>query len=760
MMRRSLCLVGLIALITSSCQGAPQAQPEGGGAREAKTFFVTKAADLQKALDDAQLGDTIELTAGQTYSGNFVFKAKAGTSTDFITVRTSAIDQLPANRRVTPELAPRMATISTPNTDPALLFAQNARQWRLIGLEVTCAQGIYVFDLIRAGEMEATSAAAQPSNIELDRLYVHPHTEKGSKRGLFLNTNALKLTNSHVSDVKSNFQDAMAVAVCNGPGPYELTNNFLEGSGYGIIFGGCPNGIPEVAPSDIIFRRNHIYKPLTWQKERWIVKNLFEVKMGRRMRIEGNVFENNWAGGQNGFGILLTVRADGKDRQGQPFGVIEDITFTNNLMINMAQGINILGRDELPVGLRGQTSKVTIRNNLFVKVPGRLFQITKSPKDVVMEKNTAIGHETIIASENETTGFVMRDNILSLGTYGIIGSGLGAGVRTLTANFPGSVVEFNGFVGERGADSHPRGNTYVKDADTVQFVNPAENDYRLQANSPLRGKGQNNLDPGVDMDQLQAAINGVATLSKAPKIAAALNSVDGSTRVSPGGLVVLFGEALASCTKQQETAPLPVTLCDTKVVIDQQSAPLLYVSPNQVVAQVPSSIIPGRNLSIRVVTPGWESQEYVIQSPEVGAVSPAIGTYRVQDSPVEWAFLRHEDGTWNGPLGNGAALRPGAKAALVVSGLGKTTPRIPDGYTPGPDSIPDSPVELYINDTFQTIESVKALLQSISLFEIRFTLSELTSIGALEDNWVWINTQGIESLRRRVQLTTEPMPAL
>ena len=758
MIPRSLCLVWAIALLAPSCQGAPQVQTEAGGTRAAKTFSVAKASELQQALDDAQFGDTVELTAGVTYTGNFVLRAKSGTSTEFITVRTSAIDQLPAEKRVIPEWAPHMAKIVTPSSEAAFVFAPNARQWRLVGLEVTCVQGAYVYDIIRIGEVEAESEAGQPRNIELDRLYVHPHTEKGSKRGIFFNSNAAKLTNSHVSDFKSSFQDSMAIAVCNGPGPFEFTNNFFEASSIGVLFGGCQNGIPEVVPSDVIFRRNHVYKQMAWQKEGWIIKNLFEVKMGRRMRIEGNVFENNWSSGQSGFGVLFTVRADGKDKRGQPFGVIEDVTFTNNLMVNMAQGINILGRDDLPVGLRGQVSKIALRNNLFLKVPGRLLQCLQFPKDVVVEKNTAVGHDMIMSSENETTGFVMRDNIFSLGTYGIFASGLGSGVRALTANFPGSIVRFNGFIGEIGVDSHPPGNTYIKDVNTARFVNPGQNDYRLQANSPLRGKGENGRDPGVDMDQLQAAINGVARIQTAPKITAVLNSVDGSTRISPGGLIAVFGESLAACVKQQETVPLPAVLCDSTVLIDQKPAPLLYASPTQIVAQVHSSVVPGRNLSLKVVTPGWESEEYVVQSPEVGAVSPAIGTYRVRDSPVEWAILSHGDGTWNGPLGGGNPLRPGTPAVLIVSGLGKTVPPVPDGNVPLPNSVPVYPVELYINDTFQTIEGVKALLNSISLFEVRFALSDLTSIGGLEENWIWINTQGIESSRRRMQLSANPPP--
>lgn len=738
-----------------SCQAMPpQAKTAGAGQpRAARTVSVTRAGDLQPALGAAQPGDTIELIAGVTYTGNFRLPAKAGNSTAFITIQSSAVDKLPVGVRVIPQWADRMPKLVTANADPLLVAQQGSHHWRIVGLEMTTGQGVYAYDVIRVGDMEATSAAAQPRDIEFDRIYLHAHSEAGSKRGIFFNSNAVKLTNSHISGFKSLFQDAMAVAVCNGPGPYEISNNFLEGAGYSIIFGGCPNGIIGVVPSDITFTRNHVFKPISWQQEKWIVKNIFEVKMGRRMKIEGNVFENNWTSSQSGFGILFTVRADGIDAQGKNFSLIEDINFSNNMIINSTNGINILGQDDYRAN-SGQGRRMTFRNNLFLRVTGKLFQILQGPADVLIEKNTSVSqtYATII-SENVTTGFVMRDNIFALGEYGIFGSGLGSGTGVLTRNFPGSIVRANVFLGE-GQEYYPTGNTYLKKLDDARFVNAAQEDFRLQANSPLRGKGYNGGDPGVDMDVLLAATNGVSNIRKPPKITAAVNATDYSSRVTPGGLIAIFGYSLAECVITQQTAPLPTTLCDTTVTIDGKPAGLLYISPDQIRTQIPATAVANRNIEIRIASRGWETEPFVIQSPDVKEAAPAVMSYGVTGSDVIWAIMKQADNLWNGPLGGGLPLRPGEKGTLLVSGLGRTTPRIPDGYVPppAPPAIPDSPIELYINDIFQPIESVSAMLNTIGLFEIQFLLNTATPIGDLAENWIWINTQNLESIRRRVQL--------
>ena len=46
-------------------------------------------------------------------------------------------------------------------------------------------------------------------------------------------------------------------------------------------------------PTDITIRGNHLFKRLTWRGAGVGVKNLLELKTGRRVRIENNLLEFN-----------------------------------------------------------------------------------------------------------------------------------------------------------------------------------------------------------------------------------------------------------------------------------------------------------------------------------------------------------------------------------------------------------------------------------------------------------------------------------
>jgi hypothetical protein len=75
---------------------------------------------------------------------------------------------------------------------------------------------------------------------------------------------------------------------------YKIVNNFLESSGENIMFGG---GASADTAGDIEIRRNHLYKPMSWNPGsstfagvHWIVKNHLELKNATRVLIEGNVW--------------------------------------------------------------------------------------------------------------------------------------------------------------------------------------------------------------------------------------------------------------------------------------------------------------------------------------------------------------------------------------------------------------------------------------------------------------------------------------
>lgn len=424
-----------------------------------------QVTDLQTALDQAAPGDVLLLQPGGTYRGNFKIPAKVDGPP--ITIRT---DAPLSESRIAPGTA--LARIVSPNTAPALEFLPNADNYRIVGVEITVDSGIYSNDVIRVGSLAATRIEDQPDNIEFDRIYVHGDPVVGSKRGVMLSTNRVTIRRSYMSDFKAKGQDAMAIAVCNALGPVDVSDSYLEASGYPIIFGGCNNRIPEIVPSGA-FTGNLVSRPVSWQAEGWTVKNLFEVKLGRGIRIDGNVFENNWASAQVGFAILMEAVPNGLNPDGTRFAVADDITFRNNIVRNSPHGLNL-----------GSTNGLQVENNLFVGVTGRLFQMLGTMQGVQFRFNTALDVENtalVSGSTAQINGFVLRGNILNLGRYGIKGSGVGTGNATLTAHYPGSVVDSNVFIGGRSS-LYPEGNHFVATVEELGL-----SDYALPDGSPFKG---------------------------------------------------------------------------------------------------------------------------------------------------------------------------------------------------------------------------------------------------------------------------------
>ncbi len=67
-----------------------------------------------------------------------------------------------------------------------------------------------------------------------------------------------------------------------------------------------------------------------------------------------------------------------------------------------------------------------------------------------------------------------------------------------------------------------------------------------------------------------------------------------SPSIAPGGLVTIFGTALASTTAQAAAFPLPTNLGGTEVVVNGRRAALLFVSPGQINLQAPPETFNGR----------------------------------------------------------------------------------------------------------------------------------------------------------------------
>jgi len=267
----SVCVVFLISFV---------AVPQVSAATLTVCASGCAYSDFQLALNAAQPGDTILLRAGETFVGNFVLPAKSGSNTAPILIRSDAADTaLPAAgvRLVPPGFAGtnvalnRLARLKGVGggykTTPVLQTAPYAHNYRLQFLDIDGVAQEGWGTLVEWGNNSSaqTSIEVIPYGIVLDRVYVHGHPAKGQKRCIALNGASLEVLNSFVSACAAVEIDAQAIAGFNGPGPFKISNNYLEGSTENILFGGADPRISNLIPSDIEITRNFFTKPVGWR---------------------------------------------------------------------------------------------------------------------------------------------------------------------------------------------------------------------------------------------------------------------------------------------------------------------------------------------------------------------------------------------------------------------------------------------------------------------------------------------------------------
>ena len=525
-------VAALLTGVVSGAPGSPAILPERPRqfvdttlvAPSGQTIAVSAGGNLRAALQRARPGDVITLEAGATFTGPFVLPDKPGSG--WITVRTSAPDSSlpPPGARINPSYGPVLPKIVVGSgVGGAIQTARAAHHFRFIGIEFASLPGAFVYSLIDLGAREATPAEL-PSHIIFDRCYIHGDSRVGGRRGVAMNSASTAVIDSYLSEFKEVGADNQAIMGWSGSGPFKIVNNYLEAAGENVMFGGGDPSIPDLVPSDIEIRGNDFTKQLSWRPGDdsyagipWAVKNLFELKNAARVLVDGNVFEYNWVGifqPQDGFAVAFTPR---NEKGGAPWSVVEDITFTHNIIRHASAGIQILGRD---YNYRSrELRRLLIQHNLFSDIgafpslsnAGRLFQLSDGGANVVVDHNTAFHTETPLyaqvhnASHWPATGFVFTNNIL-LNNQGVSGDDTTANsMLTLTTYFPNAVFEGNVIVGGTSRYYPPR-NFFPASLDAVGFVNRQQGDFRLSASSRYKRAGTAGADPGADFEALPAAL--------------------------------------------------------------------------------------------------------------------------------------------------------------------------------------------------------------------------------------------------------------
>lgn len=233
---------------------------------------------------------------------------------------------------------------------------------------------------------------------------------------------------------------------------------------------------------------------------------------------------------------------------------------------------------------------------------------------------------------------------------------------------------------------------------------------------------------------LRGAVNGVS-FQPAP------------ANVARGGILAVFGEELASAHTVAETVPLPMSLEDpaVQVLVNGVAAPLFFVSPTQVNAQIPWEAEPGWG---EVVVRRGDSESAAMPV-VVNDFAPSLIRHEGSSAPIAQTLGGPPDPAL-GPASTSAALEfgssglsPAATAtvrdasaaiaagdgiAIFAVGAGETQPPIASGAAgaPGATYSIATPQRAYVGGIPASEATVAVSSDLVGVYKMTLTIPELS----------------------------------
>jgi hypothetical protein len=382
---------------------------------------------LQNAINQASYGDTITVLNSYTFTGPLSLPNKGPNNTGkYITIQTNQLESLPATNsqfangtgnsiisnpgfqgRVSPSHADLMPKVTQPSgqgdvscvdTDPG------AQYYRFVGIEFNSAANAPVTFFLR---MDGTSGGSTnkrlgipqtidelPQFIQFDRCYIHSFAlNVVSLHGMCLWTLACDVCNCYVSGFNGHTGDAQAIQ-CIGSGPYNIINNYIEGSTENLFFGrgdfspptannGNPPGAGSTGTSQTLVQYNSIVKNDAWRfksgsfiapaggSPNYFCKNLLEVKNGKNITIDHNFMMNSFDEFDQ-HGTATGVNLINYHGAGSGWEHAENITWSNNVISTTCAGAYLAftfqGGNTHPLDANTYIKNIKFTNNLFIKL--------------------------------------------------------------------------------------------------------------------------------------------------------------------------------------------------------------------------------------------------------------------------------------------------------------------------------------------------------------------------------------------------------
>jgi uncharacterized protein (TIGR03437 family) len=179
----------------------------------------------------------------------------------------------------------------------------------------------------------------------------------------------------------------------------------------------------------------------------------------------------------------------------------------------------------------------------------------------------------------------------------------------------------------------------------------------------------------------------VAQMITVPYIApAGISNAAGQTprsAVAPGSIISIFGQSLAPEVQAGPVNPLSQSLQGVTVTVNDLFLPLLFVSPQQINAQIPSSLTDG-TYTLQVQPNG---QTAISGTFTVAHNAPGLFFQTIKS--VNYALALHADGS---PVTTASPAEAGETISLLGTGFGPYKQTVLDGFFPPnpPPAVADS----------------------------------------------------------------------
>ena len=146
-----------------------------------------------------------------------------------------------------------------------------------------------------------------------------------------------------------------------------------------------------------------------------------------------------------------------------------------------------------------------------------------------------------------------------------------------------------------------------------------------------------------------------------------------SAAVAPGSLIMIFGQSLASVVQIGPVNPMAQTIAGTSVTINNSILPLMFVSPQQINAQLPSNLPDGK-YTLEVQNTG---QPEISGTLTVARDAPGLFTNMVGSTAYAMAY--HADGSM---VTTSSPAVAGETISFLGTGFGPYQTPVFDGFFP------------------------------------------------------------------------------